>query len=130
MVVKFEPRTPPREFKVGPTKEITLKDCGSMALDPNEQITFVAGDNAEFDVARKDWGFYATPSLNGRLKRFGWRSALVKSPGSLYYILLVEPGKRASFDRYLAAEGQTIVAWLDDDAELARLEKAGEEARG
>ncbi len=127
--MKFEPRTPPREFKVGPTKAITLKDCGSMALEPDEQITFVAAEDAEFDVARKDWGFYATPSLNGRLKRFGWRSALVKSPGSLFYVLLVEPGKRDAFNRYVAAEGQTLVAWLDDDESLARIEKIGEGAQ-
>jgi hypothetical protein len=35
-------------------------------------------DGKEYDVAKKDWGFYATPSMNGRLKKFGFKTAIVK----------------------------------------------------
>ena len=77
--MKFNEENPPREFKVGLDNQIVIKDCGTIHMKPDEQITFVTDDGKEYDVARKDWGFYATPSMNGRLKNFGFKTALVKN---------------------------------------------------
>ena len=112
---------PPRKFKVGLSEEIEISHCANITLEPNEQVTFVTNSGTEYDVARKEWGYYATPSTNGRLKRFGWRTALVKSPRGQYYIFLMEPGKQAEFDAYLKEEGHSVVKWLDDEKELAAL---------
>ena len=68
--MEFNKKNPPRKFKVGIKKEITIKDCGTIELQNDEQVTFLTGKSAEYDVARKSWGFYATPSINGRLKNF------------------------------------------------------------
>ena len=64
--MKFTPQQPPRAFQVGPTGQITLLDYGKIRLEPNEPVTFMLPEGGEYDVARKEWGFYATPSLNGR----------------------------------------------------------------
>ena len=115
---------PPREFKVGRDARITLKDCARVALEPDEQVTFVTPQGKEYDVARKSWGFYATPSTNGRLRDFGFRSALVRSVAGRYNVMLVERTLQAEFDRYLEDESLAVVCWLDDDAVLARLSEA------
>lgn len=52
-------------------------------------------------VARKSWGFYATPSLNGQLVTFGLRGALVKEPRNRYFVMLVQAGKEEDFFAYL-----------------------------
>ena len=114
---------PPREFKVGLTQDVLLKDCARINLNADEQVTFEAGLEVEYDVARKSWGFYATPSINGRLMRFGLRAALVKSQSLRYFVLLVEEGKEADFSDYVHRESLTVCGWLDDDT-LPQVEKA------
>lgn len=123
MDMKFTLSNPPRRFTVG-ERAIELKDCGRIALDPDEQITHVTESGAEFDVVRKNWGFYGTPSLNGRLARFGLRGALVKNPEGRFHVLLVEREREQEFQRYLADERASVVSWLDRDEDLRRLEEA------
>lgn len=120
--MKFTPIDPPRRFDVsGAGLKLTLSDCGRVALEPNEQVTFTTEAGAEYDVARKDWGFYATPSINARLKSFGLRSALVLSVYGRLFLVLVEKGKEDAFLAYVEADRQKLLCWLDDDAEVARL---------
>jgi len=111
----FNSKKPAREFKVGIEKDITIKDCGSINLEPNEQVSFITDKNAEYDVVRKSWGFYATPSTNKRLKHFGLRAALVKNSQNNYYIMLVEKGFEDDFFAYLKKELNEVITWLDED---------------
>jgi SAM-dependent methyltransferase len=110
--MQFIPLDPPRRFPVGVREIIYLKDCGRVALEPDEQVTFVTASGAEYDVVRKSWGYYATPSLNARLPNFGLKSALVRS-GERLYLLLIEESKLREFYAYLAAQGMEIIEWLD-----------------
>ena len=119
--MKIEVNDPPRQFTVGAAGQITLSDCGRVALDPDEQVTFTTEQGAEYDVARKSWGFYATPSINGRLRTFGWKTALVRNAAGLYYVFLVEQGREAELQIYLETEELTVACWLDDAA-LAALD--------
>ena len=112
--MKVNEKKVPRKFEVGLDKQITIKDCGTIHLKRNEQITFVTGSGKEYDVARKNWGFYATPSVNGRLKGFGFKTALVKNTRGKHYIMLVEKEKLNSFNDYLEEENQTLEHWLDE----------------
>lgn len=121
--MKIFPLDPPRVFSVGTVAVVNMKDCGRIELGADEQVTFVTEAGAEYDVARKSWGFYATPSLNGRLRRFGWRALLAKSLGAKFYIVLVEGGKERECQDYMKAHRYTIVCWLDSDATLAQLER-------
>ena len=120
--MKFVPKTPPRRFAVGTAVKFDMKDCGTLALAPDEQVTFLTEGGAEYDIARKDWGFYATPSLNGRLEQFGLRGVLIKNRGTgRYFVLLVERGKEAAFDAYCGQENLAVVAWLDSTTALDAL---------
>lgn len=121
--MKFDSIDPPRRFAVGVDGGIELSDCGRIALEPDEQVTFTTESGGEYDVARKDWGFYATPSLNGRLPSFGLRAVLVKNRGTgRYFVGLVEEGKEPLFERYLERENLVAVRWLDSSERLADLE--------
>ena len=120
--MKFAPRNPPRHFAVGNAVKFDMKDCGSVALEPDEQVTFTTESGAEYDVARKDWGFYATPSLNGRLEQFGLRGVLIKNRGTgRFFVLLVEKGREGAFNAYCEQENLAVIAWLDTTAALEAL---------
>ena len=122
--MKFTPQQPPRAFQVGPTGQITLFDYGKIRLEPNEQVTFTLPEGGEYDVARKEWGFYATPSLNGRLEQFGLRGVLIKNRVTgKYFVLLVERGKEKKFDEYCQQENLAVVMWMDSSRALESLEK-------
>ena len=123
--MKFIPTDPPRRFTVGRLAPIELKDCGRVALDPDEQVTFVTEAGGEYDVARKSWGFYATPSLNRRLPSFGLKPALVGSPDGRRYVFLIERGREDEFSRYAASENLRVIRWLDSDQALAAIEPEG-----
>jgi len=114
---------PPREFEVGFDKKGVIKDCGSVLLSPDEQVTLKTDAGAEYDVTRKSWGFYATPSTNGRLSSFGLRTVLVKNRIKRYFVLLVEKGHEKEFQEYIDQEPLDIVAWLDDPDHLEKLSK-------
>ena len=127
--MKIDIKNPPRSYEVGRTVKLKMKDCGTVRLAPDEQLTFTTESGAEYDLARKDWGFYATPSLNGRLQQFGLRAVLVKNMIGRFFVLLVENGQEALFDRYVEVEELRIIAWLDNAENLALLEAALEGAR-
>jgi hypothetical protein len=121
--MKFKEHTPPREFESGPRyARVMSRDCGIMELEENEMITFKTLKGGEYDVARKCWGFYATPSLNGRLPRFGLRAVLVKNFQARFFILLVEDDQREAFESYVKEQDYKVIVWLDDASSLARIE--------
>lgn len=111
MKVKFKKK--PREYVVGINKKICLKDYGKIFLNNNEQITFVTNSSAEHDVTRKSWGFYATQSVNYRLKK-KFKTALVINPLRRIYIMLVEKKFLNKFRIYCKAENQKVLLWLDE----------------
>lgn len=116
--MKLSMKDTPRPFAVGKDQSITLHDMGSIQLGPDEQVTFVTEDGREYDLCRKAWGYYATPSLNDRLKRFGFKTALVKNAKGQGFIMLVEENKIDLFFEYLRNEDNFLVAWLDETFEL------------
>ena len=104
----------PREFKVGINGETTIKDFGKIEASENEMLSFVNQNGKEYDVAAKDWGFYATPSINGRLKNEGFKTGLVRNSFNKYYVVLVDEEKLDSFYSYLKLDDQVLVEWLDE----------------
>lgn len=119
--MKFISTRPPRRFEVGRGKPIQLTDCGRLELDADEQVTFMTESGGQYDVVRKSWGFYATPSLNARLVKFGLRAVLVRASDNKAYVFLVERGKEPEFNEYLAVEGHRILQWLDSDEAIDSL---------
>ncbi len=120
--MKFTPVDPPRKFEVtGAGVRLSLSDCGRVALSADEQVTFTTEAGGELDVTRKNWGFYATPSTNGRLSSFGLRTALVRNTAGRLFVVVVERGKEAEFRAYVEADRQSLLTWLDEDASVERL---------
>ncbi len=112
---------PPHSFKVGVRGDIHIQHCADIALSLDEQVTFVTPSGTEYDVVRKAWGYYATPSINGRLKEHGLCGVLVKNAAGRLYLLLVEEGKKQEFHEYLFAEKQDILCWLDNEQSVNKV---------
>lgn len=103
-----------RLFKVGKKKNIILKDVGHINLKINENVTFKNNKSKEYDICRKKWGYYLTPSLNKRLIKFGYLTALVFNKNyNTYFIHLVDKEKKSSFLSYLKSEDMDVVCWLN-----------------
>ena len=101
----------PREFEVS---NITLKDYGKIELQANEMISFKTLSGKEYDFVAKEWGFYATPSINSRLKNEGFKTALVVNENNQLYIMAVEKEKIEEFKKYLRDDNQKLICWLDE----------------
>jgi len=119
------PVVPPRTFAVG---EIEITHAADVALQPDEQVTFVTGSGTELDVVRKEWGYYATSS-NRRLRDHGLRMALCANDDGRVAVLLCEAGHEQAFAAYIAAQPMRIVAWLDSDEAAAEAVRRLEDGR-
>lgn len=119
--MEVERKDPPRMFVVGEEHPIHLNHVADIRLEPDEQVTFTSDSGTEYDVVRKSWGYYATPSINRRLPAHGFRSALIVNESGSIYLTLVEQGRESDFDAYCREQAQRVVCWLDDDASLRRL---------
>ena len=105
-------KSPPRKYTI---KGVTISHVANVTLEADEMITFCTNEGAQYDVTAKEWGFYATPSLNSRLPANGFRPTLVKNPEGQRYVLLVEQGRESAFDEYCVQQSIKILAFLDDD---------------
>ncbi len=106
-------QVPPRQFEVG-ISGITLSHCANIELAPDELVTFITPTGAEYDVTRKSWGYYATPSLTGRLDANGFIAALVRNVDTRQcFVILVEESKLDEWHEYNRLERQEVVMWLE-----------------
>ena len=114
-VMRLKKLEPPRVFNVGSYgNSINLSHVIDLTLDPDEQVTLMGDNGGEFDICRKSWGYYATPSINHRLKDFGYRTCIVESSGRRY-LHLVEQEKINEYLNYLKEQRMKILFWLDED---------------
>jgi SAM-dependent methyltransferase len=128
--MKLTLNDPPRTYATGRGEPITVSDVAHLELAANEQVTFTTPAGGEYDVTRKSWGFYATPSLNGRLLNHNLRAVIARGPAAKYYVFLVERGHEGEFERYLTAEQNEIVRWLDNDDDLRAIATNAELSAG
>jgi len=101
-----------RKFTVG-IKKTTLKNFGKIYLNNNEQITFIK-KKSEFDIVKKNWGYYATPSVNKRLKKFNFRTFLTKNSFKSIFIMIVHKEKIKEFKKYLNEDKIKIIKEITD----------------
>lgn len=99
----------PRKFPVG-TAATELSECAHIHLSDDELVTFITPEGAQYDVTKKSWGFYATPSTNQRLTRHGLRAFLAQSAiTGNQFVLLIELGKEElAYDYFLEEEIELI----------------------
>jgi len=92
-----------------------IKDLGKILLDRNELITFKTPSGKNFDFVAKEWGFYSTPSMNDRLKKEGFKTALVVNEIDQLFIMAVEEDKLDIFNEYLKNnQDNKVICWLDN----------------
>ena len=115
--MKIDITKPIRSFETGRDNDVVIKDCAHITLNPDEQVTFFTGEGDEYDVVKKNWGYYATPSTNFRLKNFGLNAVIVRSHESRIYVFLVKKGSETDFRKYCCKEGHNELLWLDGDTE-------------
>ena len=101
----------PRTFNVN---GIDIKDYGQIKLAPNEMITLETPSGRSYDITAKDFGFYATPSINARLVTEGFKTALVKNAFEKVFILMVEIDNIDKFNRYCISEKLQVIFWIDE----------------
>ena len=114
-----------RKFIVGKKKNILLIDKGSIYLKKNENISIHFNKQINYDIVRKNWGFYPLPSLNKRLKNFNLKSVLVKNQKlKTFFIMLVINDKKkiSEFRKYCKNENLKILLWINNK-NLPLLEK-------
>jgi len=105
-------KTTPREFEV---KGVRIKDFGKIFLDKNEMVSFKTKSGKEYDFVAKEWGFYATPSVNSRLKKEGFKTALIVNESNQLYVMSVEKEKIEKFHKYLKYnQDNKLICWIDE----------------
>ena len=112
--MKLELKNPPRVFAVGKRKHINISDCGNIHLDPDEQVTFVNEKGQECDVVAKSWGYYITPSINSRLLKQGYKTAITRNSQGRLYVKVVDKDCVKEFEEYIRSENSEIIEWLDE----------------
>tara|TARA_B100001559_G_C16479548_1_gene613046 strand:- start:412 stop:768 length:357 start_codon:yes stop_codon:yes gene_type:complete len=116
--MKIKIKDKPRSFYPTGNKEIMIKDMGEIELIADELITFVNSSGKRYDFVSKNWGFYATPSINSRLKNEGYKTALVKNSNGQVYIMVVDNEKLDFFQKYCEMDKQEVLEWLDEKFEI------------
>lgn len=107
----------PRRFPVG-VNNVHLSHVANIALRADEMVTFTSDGDREYDVTAKEWGYYATPSVGSRLRRFGMRAALMSNiETQQLFVVLVFVDRIASWQEYMKAERQELIVWLDELSE-------------
>lgn len=112
--MKINTKNKPRTFIVGKDIKTTISHEADIELKPNEQVTFLTASGTELDFVRKSWGYYATPSVNKRLKKFGFKTALIQNKDGNIYICVVEALELDLFNDYCKDRQQTVLSWLDE----------------
>ena len=105
-----------RKFCVGKNNDITLKQAASIKMHKNDNISIYFDKFVNYDITKKDWGFYCLPSINKRLKRFNLKAVLTRNCRlNTYFIMLVVNEKKLirKFKNYCKKEDLKLITWLD-----------------
>ncbi len=122
--MKIDTKRVPRIFPVG-IAHTQLSHVADIDLEPDEMVTFVTEGELEYDVCRKSWGYYATPSLGGRLRAFGWRAAVMRNIDTRHcFVVLIQEDMEGEWMAYMISERQELVMWIDDFETLSGMPAA------
>ena len=75
-------------------------------------MSLIGNNNKTYEICRKDWGYYATPSINFILIKNGFKTAIIKKKKKLF-VVIVDKNEMKSFNNYRKIENYKLVKWLD-----------------
>ena len=111
--MKINLKKKPRTFN--PTKEVKIKNYGSIELHNGDQF-YLKFKNSYNEITKQSWGFYLTSSCNSRLKKNGFKTAIVKSKmgkKDKIFVKIVLKNKIKEFNKYLKKNKSEVLSWLD-----------------
>ena len=110
--MKILQKIPPRTFSVNGHE---IHDHGQIILKDGELITLVTPEGRSCDIVARSWGFYLGGSLNSRLKKEGFKTALVLNEAGQIYVNAVDESAVDNFLDYLRTnQSNTLLCWLDE----------------
>jgi hypothetical protein len=101
-----------RSFIVGKFKKIKLVHSANIYLNNNEFVTFVDKKKGEYDFCKKDWGYYVSPSINFRLKKFKYKVGLFVNEQKRKYIFAVKVFNIKKLKKYQKEHKIKLIQWL------------------
>ena len=116
--MKINLHNDPRVFKVGRKIVRKIKDMGKIFLLSNEQLSFINSNGQEYDFQKTEWGYYATSSINNRMVKEGFKTALTINKQNRVFILAVEFDKLKIFESYCNDNDLRVIHWLDEKYKL------------
>jgi len=103
-----------RKFYPVEGKDNFIFDAGEIKFENNEQLTLLSPDNKKNEIVCKDWGYYITSSVNSRLAREGYKTAIIKNKLGRIFLIIVDKKKINYFLDYIKEENIDILDWLDE----------------
>lgn len=92
----------------------------NLNLYKNEQIT-LKFLQSEYDIARKSWGYYVTPSLQKRCKFNNLHGAIIfNTRNKQTNFVLVNNKKKFFFKNYLDNNGYKVISWVNNDKKFKK----------
>ena len=97
-----------RSWTVGLKKDIHIKEIAQIKLKLNEQVSFYSDNlnKIENEICKKSWGYYLTPSIDKKLKKYGQKIFIMKNSKKNSYLVIVNNSKLREFKRYCMSEKQ------------------------
>tara|TARA_Y100000816_G_C25971445_1_gene506927 strand:- start:299 stop:640 length:342 start_codon:yes stop_codon:yes gene_type:complete len=95
-----------RQWKVGLKNDILISEKCIIQLMNNEQISFSSKNfkNTDNEICKKKWGYYLTPSVNKRLKKYKHKVFILENSSKNFYLALVKNSNFFDFKKYCKNE--------------------------
>ena len=94
-----------RSWTVGSDRDIIITEKLKIQLNDDEQVSFIGNkNNTNYEICKKNWGYYISPSLNKRLKNYGFRVYITKNKKGQNYLMAVKFKMVKEFKLYCKKE--------------------------
>ena len=94
-----------RSWTVGNKKDIVITEKLKIKLNDNEQVSFVGKKSkTNYEICKKNWGYYISPSIDKRLKDYGHVVYITKNKDGQVYLMAVDLKKINKFILYCKKE--------------------------
>lgn len=99
-----------RKFRPSKKFNITITEKAKISLENNEQITLIDQSKNEYDIVKKSWGYYSSPSINKRLVKNNYQAFLVQNINNkTIFLFTVQKSKKRMMQDYIKKVGIKIL---------------------